>query len=147
MRDSLPGNVRWWGLWCHLAGLAWISFLILPIPYLWLLVPYLVWAKGRDVHPFIDEQGKEALNFQVSMTIYLTSLTLLVFFLLVAIWGVVIAAPMAQDVLNRMFLGGAFIGAIALLLVLFQTIASIVAAVRAANGQSFRYPLTLRFFR
>lgn len=147
MRDPLPSNVRQWGMWCHLAGLAWISFLILPIPYLSLLVPYLVWAKGRTIHPFIDEQGKEALNFQISISIYLTALLLLGFFLFFAICGVVISSPLDQTVLNTLFFGGALMGMAALALILLQTIASVVGAVRAANGQSYRYPLTLRFFR
>ncbi|MGF1568441.1 MAG: DUF4870 domain-containing protein [Nodosilinea sp.] len=80
----------------------------------------LLLAKGRD-SPFIEQQAKEALNFQLSMVIYWL-ITLPLMFILI---GLPIAA----------------------LLVPLEVISTIIAAVKASEGKTFRYPLTIRFVR
>lgn len=143
MQSPLPSNVRQLGMWCHLAGLAWIPLLVVPIPYLWLLVPYLVWARNKTVHPFVDEQGKEALNFQLSIAVYLTALLILGMFLFFVTCGVALTMPNQAD--SIFSLAAIAIGAAAAIVLIPQIILVILAASKAANGQSYRYPLTLRF--
>ena len=75
----------------------------------------------RYDHPFIDEQGKESLNFQISMTIY----------------GIV-AAVLILILIGVLLLVAVFLADLILV---------IVAAVRASNGESYRYPLTIRFLK
>ena len=81
--------------------------------------PLLVWMLKKDQMPFVDDQGKEALNFQITMTIaFIVSLILLIvaigFFLLIAVW-------------------------------VFDVIVTIIAAVKATEGVAYRYPLCIRF--
>jgi uncharacterized protein len=63
---ELTKEARNWAMFCHLAGL--LGF---PVPILGhILGPLIVWLLTRDEHPFIDDQGKEAVNFQISMAIW-----------------------------------------------------------------------------
>ena len=111
---SLPKEALTWGTFCHFAGL-----LVLAVPSMGnVLGPLLLWLLKKDDHPFIDEQGKESLNFQISMTIYA---------LLAAI--TVIGLPIAAII---------FVADVAL---------TIVASIRTSNAEPYRYPLTLRLVR
>ncbi len=110
-------EARMWAMFCHLAGLC--AFVI---PFVGNIVGSLIlWQIKKDEYPFVDEQGKEAVNFQISMTIYgLISVALsfvcIGFFLLAAV-----------GVVDLAFL--------------------LIAAVKANNGQHYRYPLTIRFIK
>lgn len=88
-----------------------------------LLGPLVVWAVKKDDHPFIDRQGKEAMNFQLSVIIVGLVAVALVF----TIVGIVIAIPMMLVV--------------AVMAVVFP----IVAAVRVNEGEDYRYPFSWRF--
>ena len=83
--------------------------------------PLVIWLVKKETMPFVDDQGKEALNFQ---------LTLLIAYVI----GVVS---------SFFFVGFLVILAAAVLAVVF----SIMAAVAASNGQYYRYPLTIEFVR
>jgi uncharacterized Tic20 family protein len=117
MNDLSDKESRTWGMACHLAGLA-----MFVIPYLGnILGPLIVWIMKRSEYPFVDEQGKEALNFQISMTIYKIVATILITF---AVGCFLLPAVVIADV--------------ALL---------IVAATKANKGESYRYPITIRFIK
>ena len=56
---------RTWAMFCHLSTLAgWI------IPFANLIAPLVIWLVKKDQYPMVDDQGKEALNFQINITIY-----------------------------------------------------------------------------
>lgn len=107
---------RNWALGAHLAALAGLL-----IPFGNLLGPLLIWVIKKDEMPFVADQGKEALNFQITMTIaFLVSSALtviLIGFLLLAVVG------------------------------LFDLVMVVVAAVKANEGSPYRYPLTLRLIK
>lgn len=71
--------------------------------------------------PLVEDQGKESLNFQISMTIYFIVAWILVFILI----GFVLLAA----------------------LVIFDMVMVIIASVKANNGEKFRYPLCIRFIK
>lgn len=114
-----------WGMLCHLSALsAFISFPLnglLIIPFGHLLGPLIVWLIKKNEHPFIDQQGKEALNFQISMTIYSIPAFMLVFVLI-----------------------GFFLLA---LLAILDVVLVVIASVKTSNGESYRYPFTIRFIK
>ena len=111
---TLTAEDKQWGMAAHLSSLA--GFLI---PFGHIGGPLLVWLLKKDSSVFAADQGKEALNFQISMTIYMVVSALLVL---------------------------VFIGIFLLLFVaLADVILTIVAAVAANNGQAYRYPATIRF--
>ncbi len=104
---------------CHLSALAGC---FLPW-FAHLLAPLVVWLFKRNDHPLVDAHGKEALNFQISMTLYSLIGCGLLF---VSVIGILLILP---------FLG---------LLYLLNIVAVVFAAIRASEGRSFRYPLTIR---
>jgi len=105
---------RMWGMFCHLSAMA--GYII---PFGSIVGPLIIWSLKKDEFPFVDEQGKEALNFQISMFIYL-----------------VISAILIIVVIGIMLL---------IALGIFQLIMIIIASVKANNGESFRYPLSIKF--
>ena len=84
-----------------------------------ILVPLIMWLLKRDESPFLDDHGREAINFQISWWI----------------WGFI------SGVLVLVLVG------ILMLLVLSiaWVILMIIAAVRANSGEYYRYPMTIRF--
>ena len=103
-------------LWAMLAHLR--SFAGHLIPFGHIGGPLLIWLLKKDTMPLVADQGKEALNFQITMTLAFivaaASLFVLIGFLLVpAVW-------------------------------LFDVIFTIIAAVKANEGVAYRYPLCLR---
>lgn len=116
-------DVRRWSMLCHLAALCGI-----PFPSLGAVVgPLVVWLFKRNDHPIIDANGKEALNFHLSVMLYSWILVGVGFLTMWILIGFV-------------FFGLAFILGIAALVL------SVVAAFRVSNGESYRYPITIRFF-
>lgn len=114
-----PGkDERLWATFAHLAALA---GLVVPIPVANLIGPLVVWLIKKDEYPFVNDQGKESVNFQISMTIYLLVGILLCFVLI----GFLVLAALA----------------------IFQLIVVIVAAVKANEGVAFRYPACIRFIK
>ena len=97
------------------------TFTGLIVPFGSVIGPLAIWLTRRDRDPFIDQAGREALNFGITIAIYGTVL--------------VVAALMLVGI---PFL---IIGVVA-----WVVLASL-AAVKASQGQAYRYPLTLRLVR
>ena len=117
MGAEVSKDARMWAMICHLAGLAGIV-----IPAVGNIVaPLIIWQIKKDDFPFVDEQGKEAVNFQISMTIY-GLICIPLFFICI---GPFLLA--AVGIIDLVFL--------------------LIAAVKANNGQHYRYPLTIRFIK
>lgn len=107
---------------CHLLG-----FLIFVIPGVGhILGPLVLWLLKRHGNPFVDDQGKEALNFQISFTLW-------------TVIGGALATVLLWTVIVPVLVGLAL-----LVLTIIWTVAMILAALRASNGHAYRYPLTLR---
>lgn len=115
--EDYERQARTWGMLCHLSALS--AFVGVPLGHL--AGPLIVWLIKRNEFPYVDEQGRESLNFQISMTLY----------------GIVAAILMLVVV-------GIFL---LMALGVFSLIAVIVASVRANDGRPIRYPLTIRFLR
>jgi uncharacterized Tic20 family protein len=120
-RESKEVNkdARMWAMFCHLGGLA-ALLPILPVVG-GIIAPLIIWQIKKDEHPFVDEQGKEAVNFQISILIYELVAGLLVFLC---------------------------VGAFLLFAVMIFNIAFLViAAIKANDGFHYRYPLCIRFIK
>ncbi|HVL00857.1 MAG TPA: DUF4870 domain-containing protein [Dongiaceae bacterium] len=85
-RDLSPDE-RNWGMFCHLAG-----FAGLLIPFGSIVGPLVIWLVKRDQMPFVNYNGKEALNFQitygVAFLISVALMSVLIGFLLIAVVGI-----------------------------------------------------------
>jgi uncharacterized Tic20 family protein len=113
--DSHQREARTWGMLCHLTALS----LYVGIPFGNIIGPLVVWLIKKDEFPFVDEQGRASLNFQISILIYGAVAGVLAF--------VVIGIPLliAIGVANLIFV--------------------ILASVKANDGQSYQYPLSIKF--
>jgi len=109
-------DARNWAMICHLSGLT--GFVI---PFGNVLGPLIVWAIKKDDHHFIDDQGKEALNFQLTMTLCLIASAIMIIVLV----GILLISVLC-------------------IYILFMII---IASIKANDGIYYRYPLTIRFFK
>lgn len=112
---ELSNDERTFGMLCHLTALAGFIF-----PLGNIIGPLIVWAIKKDQYQWVDKHGKESLNFQISMTIYLLVSAIMIF-ILIGIFFLV-----ALGIINLVFI--------------------ILASVKANNGEDFSYPLAIRFF-
>ena len=119
-----------WAALIHLAGLAGYV-----IPFGHIFGPLVVWLMKKDGNDFVDENGKSAINFQISLTIY--SLVG-VFFFFISFFATMSGGGFFAF---PMMIGAVFIFyGIELLLIA-------LAASSAYSGKVYRYPLTIRFLK
>jgi len=121
---EIEKDARVWAMVCHLAGLAGLSP-ILPVIG-GAVAPLVIWQLKGEAFPFVAEQGRRAVNFQLSVLLYCSVATMLCFVSLVGIRLI----PVIFCVVS-----------------LVDLILVLVAAVRANRGEHYRYPLTIRFFK
>ena len=116
MDTVLSKDERLWGMLCHISAFAFFVF-----PFGNILGPLIIWLIKKDESAFIDEQGKESLNFQISITIY----------------------GFAALLLSIILIG------IPVLIALFfiDFILVVVAAVKANDGIHYKYPLSIQLVR
>jgi uncharacterized protein len=110
-------NDRTWGMLAHLAAL---GGLIVPVVGN-VVGPLLVWHSKRDQSAFVGEHALESLNFNISVSI----------------------GALVCGVLTLVFIGfllgiALFVGWLAL---------TLIAAIRASEGASYRYPFSLRLVK
>jgi len=118
---------RQWAMFAHLSALAgglvssWFGGLGVFIG------PLVIWLLKREEMPFVDDQAKEALNFNITFA----------------------AIALALVVLGVITFGIGFILTLPLLVVagVAWLVLTIVAAVRANEGKTYRYPFSLRLIK
>ena len=118
--SGATNDERQWAMFTHLSAL--LGFLI---PFGNVLGPLIFWQIKKNESAFIDDQGKEAVNFQITFTLVMLALVTLGTILLIVLIGFV-------------FYIAAFVAGIAWLVL------SILAGIRANNGEYYRYPWTWR---
>jgi uncharacterized protein len=125
---SMPSaEERQWAMFAHLSALlgglvtGWVG------GWGWFIGPLIIWLVKKDTMPFVNDQAKEALNFNITIAIVFIILTILSVATLGI--GLVIALPL-------MFI----IGIAALVLI-------IMAAIKANEGKAYRYPFALRLIK
>ncbi len=105
-------DAQQWGMIAHLSAL--IGFVI---PFGNVIGPLVVWQMKKDM-PFVVDQGKEALNFQITVII-----------------AVFVCLLLSFIVIGMLLLPLVGIGALVL---------TVIAGIKANEGEAYRYPFTLR---
>jgi uncharacterized Tic20 family protein len=108
---------RTWAMFAHLSAFAVFVF---PVGGN-IIAPLIIWLTRRDTSAFVDAEAKEALNFNITVTL-----------------GWVVCACLTV-VLIGLPLG--------LVIFLGWLVMTIVAAVKATEGIGYRYPLSLRLVK
>ncbi len=111
-----------WGMGAHLAALS----TLIGVPFGNIVGPLVVWLIKRKEDAYVERHAREALNFNISVTIY----------------GIVLVA--AGVVLLFVVVGLLLFVAAGVLFVVWLVL-TVMAAVKAARGEPYTYPLTLRF--
>lgn len=112
--QSAPNkDERTWGMFCHLSALA--GFIV---PFGNIIAPLVIWLVKKDEMPFVNDQGKESLNFQI--TVFLAAIVCFIL-IFVAIGFLLLPA-----------------------LAIYTLVMIIIAAMKANEGVSYRYPFILR---
>ncbi len=117
MVENYEKQARLWGMLCHLTAL--LPFF--GVPFGNVLGPLVVWLIKKDDYSFVDQQGKESLNFQISLLLY----SIISVILIIVVVGIIL-------------LIGLLISYIMLV---------IVASIKTSNGEPYRYPFTIRFIK
>ncbi len=89
--------------------------------------PLIIWLVKKDTMPFVNDQGKEALNFNITVGIVFLALFLLTIVTLGI--GALITLPL------MVIIGIAWL------------VLTIIAAIKANNGEAYRYPFALRLIK
>jgi uncharacterized Tic20 family protein len=99
-----------WGMLAHLLAI-----------FTCFVGPLVIWLVKKDEHPFVDEQGKEALNFQITVAI----------------------AYIVAGLLSFLCIGFLLFPAVGVVNLIF----CIMACVAANKGEHYRYPVSIRFIK
>ncbi|MHC5022615.1 MAG: DUF4870 domain-containing protein [Planctomycetota bacterium] len=110
--ENQPNGDRTLAVWIHLASL-------LGVVIFWplaVIVPLVMWLSKKDDSPFVDDHGREVLNFIISFVILhvILAITIVGIVLLPVLWIV-------------------------------GLVNVIRGAVAAGRDEFFRYPMTFRF--
>ena len=105
-----------WGLFAHLSSLAGLI-----IPFGNILGPLIIWQVKKDSLPFAADQGKEALNFNITMLI----------------------AAFIGFLLTFILIGLVLLPLIGIAWLVF----TILAGIKANEGVAYRYPYALRLIK
>lgn len=120
-------DVRQWASLAHLS-----SLLGLATGIGFILGPVLVWLFKKDEDPFIEENAKESINFQLNVLVLEMIFGFVAFILAASLIGIPLLCLLIP---------------VALVLVGAQIILPIIAGMRVNDGGTYRYPFIYRFFK
>jgi uncharacterized protein len=115
--NPLDQDIRTWGMLAHLS-----TFLGYLVPFGSIIAPLMILLIKKDKMPFAEAHAKEALNFQLSVLIYM-----------------IISLVLA-------FMNSGFFAFIAIIIV-WNSVFTIVAAFNAHEGAMYRYTIAIQFIR
>ncbi len=161
-RSNIPIEIRRCAMWCHFLNLLWLFIIIAAIAIfttfsnlvrdegtailIILLLPPLslvfarilsliFWLLNRQRHPFIEEAGKEAMNFSLSIDLYVLTI------------GAISLASCGLYAVNPLFSSIGIIRLLVPVLLLVHFCLVLFGGIQASQGTIYKYPLTVRFFR
>jgi uncharacterized Tic20 family protein len=129
------------------------------IPFGNYIFPILIWSAKKDDSEFVDYNGKQVLNFQLSILLY--SLVLLAVCIPLTLYTILKDMPLDNFECDRYFIREHFLhgnmpvialigiiaGGLFIILKFIEILIIINAAVKAMNGERYRYPLSIPFFK
>jgi uncharacterized Tic20 family protein len=129
------------------------------IPFGNYIFPLLIWSTNKEKSEFIDFNGKQVINFQLSMFLYLLVLAVIAIPILIITFFSHIPSETLfndEDFMRNHFsveniTGIAVVAIVAILVFVGLKVAEffliIYAAVKTSNGDHYKYPLTIPFIK
>ena len=112
----LSETERNWAMLCHLSAFAGFFF-----PFGGIIGPFICWLSKKDESVWVYVNGRNSLNFQLSILLY-----------------IVLTIPLCFIIIGFPIIG---------MLVILKVICIIIASVKASKGESFKYPLVIPFIQ
>ncbi len=123
MTTASSNDEKTWGMLAHLSALA--GFII---PFGNIIGPLVIWLIKKNEMPFVDDQGKESLNFQITASIILFVASIVTFILTFVLIGLLLIPVL-------------ILAALAVL------VFTIIGAVKANGGEAYRYPFSIKLIK
>ena len=118
-----PGaEERQWAMFAHLSAILGVF-----IGGLTFVGPLVIWLVKKDTMAFVDDQGKEALNFQITISIVMVALWV------VTLFTILLLSPLTIPLMM-------LVGLVALVFV-------VIAGIKANEGVAYRYPFAIRLVK
>jgi uncharacterized protein len=112
----LSETERNWSMLCHLSAFAGFFF-----PFGGIIGPLICWLTRKDESEWVNINGRNALNFQLSVLLY-----------------IVLAVPLCFIIIGFPIIA---------MLSILKVVCIIIASVKAPKGELFRYPLSIPFIQ
>ncbi|CAM0998060.1 Orotate phosphoribosyltransferase [Rhodanobacter sp. Root179] len=113
MAGAPSADERQWAMFAHLSAL-----IGLIIPFGSIIGPLVIWLIKKDTMPFVNDQGKEALNFNITVAI-----------------AAIVGWILCFILIGFLVLAVVFVAWLVL---------AIIGTIKANEGTAYRYPFTLR---
>lgn len=97
------------------------SFASLIIPFGGIIGPLICWSAKKNESEFVNKNGKASLNFQLSVALY-----------------IIICIPLMFVIIGFVLLAA---------LLILELVCVIIASIKAAQGEDYKYPLTIPFIQ
>jgi len=153
METTITENQKNTSVFIHLS-----TFLKYFFPFANFIAPLLIWTFNKE-KAFIDDHGKQAINFQLSTLLYTILIGLLCLPFIIIFASDIISLAESINLNDGMFsinniqnLSG-YLVLISLVLILFLALfvfeiyAVINASIHASRGQLYKYPLNIPFIK
>ena len=120
-------------------------------PFGQIITPLIAWQTLKDRSPFLDEQGKEAINFNLSYTLYVFILSIALIPLFYRSFFTNFNSfnnfQLNLDLSTNNLFSIMGLGSISVILYLVGISLIIIAALKAKEGESYKYPFTIKFIK
>ena len=135
------------------------------IPFGNFILPLILWTANKKEHKFVDYNGKQALNFQISMLLYSIVAGLISIPFFIGFWpdaldwdlfgihrlsdfnDINISISSDDFKFGRLFWPAGISGVIQVGLAIVNIVYTILATIRTNEGETFKYPLTIKFIK
>lgn len=124
------------------------------------ILPVVIWSAKKDSSEFVNYNGKQAINFQLSLLVYIIALLTIAVPIFAytlfrdanfSIWGEGTWHLTVDTIRNSEITGWAFLAiiatTIAVALKVFEFVLILVAAIKNSNGENYKFPLTINFIK
>ena len=146
----LTQNEKNTGFLIHLS-----AFLSFVFPFGSIIGPVIMWSISKDKSEYLDKNGMAAVNFNLSYTLYLFILGMILFPFAFGSFFNYLRRIDDFDHLNNFnyhfdfdnLFGILSIGSLIAILAFLRYILIVVAAIKANRGEVYDYPLTINFIK
>ena len=125
--NGISAEERQWAMFAHLSALAGGLLTSAIGGWGFFIGPLVIWLMKKDTMPFVADQAREALNFNITVSAV---------FLVLMILGFV-----------TLGIGFLLIGPLMLLIGIAALVFIVIAAIKANEGVAYRYPMTVRLVK